>query len=649
MRPLLEEDPRAVGPYRLLGVLGAGGMGRVYVGRNPGGRTVAVKVVHPRLALDDEFRTRFRREVETARRVGGAWTAPVLDADPDAPMPWVVTGYVAGPSLDRAVADVGPLPGPAVRAVGAGLAEALAAVHALGLVHRDVKPSNVLLPLDGPRLIDFGIARAMDGTASLTATGVVIGSSGYMAPEQVLGRPLTGAADVFSLGAVLAFAAAGAAPFPGEHHASINYRVVHGDPELAPDLDGELRELITACLAKDPADRPAPTDLLRRLTGGRPAGDLVGPGWLPAPLVEQVSRQAVELLGLEGGGVPSGSSGGAFGPATGYAPTEWGGGPPTAGDGGGSGPDGTNVPGGPGGTGGGNGGPAGAREPAGAGGAFGVPPAPPPGSYAEWPGGALPARDGSGPGEAYGLAGGAYGPGEGVSGRGGGAYDRDEGAYGLAGDAYGRGGDVYDASGAKTHGGPGAGPYSDRGPYGDRGPAPAGPGKRSARRRVLRVVLPAAGAVVAVLAVLLGLGVWPFERGDGHGGEAEGSAGSAAPAEGDVPRGFVGTWTGGIKQRDGTPNGTVTSVIGQGRKGEYVVRNSYDVLGVFQCRAKAALRSATATRITLREVADGPKAAGCTGSEATLVYTLGSDGTLSYASDDAQGGSPTATLTRSGG
>ncbi|MBC2877335.1 MULTISPECIES: serine/threonine-protein kinase [Streptomyces] len=636
MRPLLEEDPRTVGPYRLLGVLGAGGMGRVYVGRNPGGRTVAVKVVHPRLALDEEFRSRFRREVETARRVGGAWTAPVLDADPDAPVPWVVTGYVAGPSLDRAVADVGPLPEPAVRAVGAGLAEALAAVHALGLVHRDVKPSNVLLPLDGPRLIDFGIARAMDGTTSLTATGVVIGSSGYMAPEQVLGRPLTGAADVFSLGAVLAFAAAGAAPFPGEHHASINYRVVHGDPELGPGLDGELRELVTACLAKDPADRPAPEDLLRRLTGGRPAGDLVGPGWLPAPLVEQVSRQAVELLGLEGGGVPYGSPGGAFGPATGYVPTEGNGGPPPAGDGsgGGHGTDGTD---GPSGGNGGNGGPAGARGPAGAGGAFGAPPsalpAPPPGSYAEWPGGALPARDGSGPGAAYGLGGDAY-------------------------DAFGASG----ASGAKTYGGPGAGPYSDRGPYGDRGPAPAapghggpgrggpqraGPGRNGARRRAVLAGAAAAGAVVVVLAVLLGLGVWPFERGGGHHGKAEASAGSASP--GDVPRGFVGTWTGAVKQRDGTPNGSVTSVIGQGRKGEYVVRNSYDVLGVFQCRAKAALRSATATKITLREVTDGPRAAGCTGSEATLVYTLGPDGTLSFASDDAQGGSPTATLTRSGG
>ncbi|MGK5640888.1 serine/threonine-protein kinase [Streptomyces sp. URMC 126] len=647
MRPLLEEDPRAVGPYRLLGVLGAGGMGRVYVGRTAGGRTVAVKVVHPRLALDEEFRSRFRREVETARRVGGAWTAPVLDADPGAPVPWVVTGYVAGPSLDRAVADVGPLPEPAVRAVGAGLAEALAAVHGLGLVHRDVKPSNVLLPLDGPRLIDFGIARAMDGTTSLTATGVVIGSSGYMAPEQVLGRPLTGAADVFSLGAVLAFAAGGGPPFPGEHHASINYRVVHGDPELGPGLTGELRELVTACLAKDPADRPAPADLLRRLTDGRPAGALVGPGWLPAPLVEQVSRQAVELLGLEGwegdpgapgassepvgeNGVSGGPDGsaptGTFGPALGYAPTEWGGGPALAGNGHG-----------PGGHGGASGPSPGASGPS-AGPSSGSGPS----SYEAWPGGPIPVRDGSGPGAAYGFR---EGPGTGA---------------GAGPGAYGSGGpyDVspYDPSGAKSHGGPGAGPYSDRGPYGDRGDAPGGkaaPAKRSARRRALLFGLAAAGAVALVLALLLGQGMWPFD-GDGGKDRSRGSGAkrndrAASGRNGVVPGGFVGTWTGGITQSNGFPNGSVVSVISQGAEGEYVVRNTYDIMGVYQCRAKAVLKSASATKITLTEVTDGPKAPGCTGNEATLVYTLTSDGRLSYASDDKKGGSPTATLTRTGG
>ncbi|MFE4858956.1 serine/threonine-protein kinase [Streptomyces sp. NPDC056670] len=298
MQPLEAGEPRTIGAYRLLGRLGAGGMGRVYLGRSAGGRTVAVKVVHPHFALDEQFRARFRHEVQAARRVGGRWTAPVLDADPDAPVPWVATGYVAGPSLSQAVQDRGPLPASCVRALGAGLAEALAAVHALGLVHRDVKPSNVLLTLDGPRLIDFGIARATEGTASLTASGVSIGSPGYMAPEQILGRGVTGAADVFSLGAVLAYAATGEPPFPGDSSAALLYKVVHESPELGAGLTGELREAVAACLAKDPAARPAPAALAARLA---PAGAsaLVRDGWLPGPLVEEVSRSAVRLLDLE--------------------------------------------------------------------------------------------------------------------------------------------------------------------------------------------------------------------------------------------------------------------------------------------------------------------------------------------------------------
>ncbi|MEU1130165.1 serine/threonine-protein kinase, partial [Streptomyces sp. NPDC005900] len=257
MQPLDADEPAVIGPYRLLGRLGSGGMGRVYLGRSDGGRTVAVKIVHPHYALDEEFRARFRREVAAARRVGGEWTAPVLDADPDAAVPWVATGYAAGPSLTEAVREGAPLPAHCVRVLGAGLAEALAHVHALGLVHRDVKPSNVLLTLDGPRLIDFGIARATDGTASLTATGASIGSPGYMAPEQILGRGVTGAADVFSLGAVLVYAATGESPFPGDSSAALLYKVVHEEPELGA-LSGGLRDLAAACLAKDPAARPAP-------------------------------------------------------------------------------------------------------------------------------------------------------------------------------------------------------------------------------------------------------------------------------------------------------------------------------------------------------------------------------------------------------
>lgn len=181
--------------------------------------------------------------------------------------------------------------------LGAGLAEALTAVHALGLVHRDVKPSNVLLTLDGPLLIDFGIARATDGTASLTSTGVSVGSPGYMSPEQILGKGVTGAADVFSLGAVLVYAATGESPFPGDSSAALLYKVVHEEPRLG-SLEGELRELVAACLAKDPSGRPTPGEVAARLAP-EGAARLVTAGWLPGPLVEQVSRSAVQLLNLE--------------------------------------------------------------------------------------------------------------------------------------------------------------------------------------------------------------------------------------------------------------------------------------------------------------------------------------------------------------
>ncbi|MFF7606281.1 protein kinase [Streptomyces parvulus] len=320
MRPLDVDEPTEVGPYRLLGRLGSGGMGRVYLGRSAGGRTVAVKIVHPHFALDEEFRARFRREVAAARRVGGAWTAPVLDADPEARVPWVATAYAAGPSLTAAVADGGPLPAHSVRALGAGLGEALAAVHGLGLVHRDVKPSNVLLTLDGPLLIDFGIARATEGTASLTSTGVSIGSPGYMAPEQILGKGVTGAADVFSLGAVLAFAATGTPPFPGDSSAALLYKVVHEEPRL-DTLDGDLRDLVAACLAKDPTARPTPAEVARHLAPDGAAGLVTG-GWLPGALVERVSRSVVQLLNLEAGEASAGAVSGVAGvsPGPGAAP-----------------------------------------------------------------------------------------------------------------------------------------------------------------------------------------------------------------------------------------------------------------------------------------------------------------------------------------
>jgi serine/threonine protein kinase len=201
------EDPREIGPYRLLGRLGEGGMGRVFLGRSTSGRMVAVKVVHGDLAREPDFRRRFRAEIEAARRVGGAWTAPVLDCDIESAVPWVATGYVVGPPLRQVVDSLhGPLAEHSVWALSLGLAHALTEVHGSGLIHRDLKPSNVMVTLEGPKVIDFGIARAVDASV-VTRTGGMLGSPGYMPPEQIRGEELTGAADVFALGAVLAYAA----------------------------------------------------------------------------------------------------------------------------------------------------------------------------------------------------------------------------------------------------------------------------------------------------------------------------------------------------------------------------------------------------------------------------------------------------------
>ncbi len=298
MEPLGAGDPRQIGAYRLLGRLGAGGMGRVYLGRTAGGRTVAVKLVRSELADDPDFRARFRQEVAAARRVGGAWTAAVLDADTEGEQPWVATGYVPGPGLDAAVREFGVLPEPSVRMLGVGLADSLAAVHASGLVHRDLKPSNVLLSLDGPRLIDFGIARALDAATSLTRSGYVVGSPGYMSPEQGAGEAAGPKSDVFSLGGVLAFAATGTGPFGDSTSAPVLlYRVMHEPPRLdamADQPDGRLREIVERCLAKEPGDRPTPVELREALGGVGPSD-----GWLPPMLVASVGRRTAELLDLE--------------------------------------------------------------------------------------------------------------------------------------------------------------------------------------------------------------------------------------------------------------------------------------------------------------------------------------------------------------
>ncbi|GAA2085154.1 hypothetical protein GCM10009801_46710 [Streptomyces albiaxialis] len=317
-------------------------MGRVYLARSERGRTVAVKLVQRELAEQEEFRSRFRQEVNAARRVGGEWTAPVLDADTEAEIPWVATGYIAGPTLRQVVGhEHGPLPERSLRHLATALAEALRAIHGAGLIHRDLKPSNVLVTLDGPRVIDFGIARALEASAAggLTRTGSSVGSPGFMSPEQVRGDRVTAASDIFCLGSVLAYAATGRSPF-GSGDSGVHvllYRITQEEP----DLDGvpdDLRPLIAACLEKDPAARPSLDAILNLAdentgqdeesstdgtggtggtngtngtdgtdgTDGTAGGKHKGTGaatdgrsWLPEALVVQLGRHAVRLLDTE--------------------------------------------------------------------------------------------------------------------------------------------------------------------------------------------------------------------------------------------------------------------------------------------------------------------------------------------------------------
>ena len=291
MDPLQPGDPVRVGSYRLLGRLGSGGMGQVFLGVSPGGRKVAVKVIHPLHAGSAQFRERFAREIEAARRVGGFHTAPVVDADADADPPWMVTAFIDGPSLQDAVDQHGPLPPDEVRALGAGLAEGLAAIHKHGLVHRDLKPANVIQAPDGPRIIDFGIARVIDASSGPTAAGAVIGTFAYMSPEHLGSGAIGPASDVFSLGSVLAFAATGRPPFMGDSPAVVMYRLVTQPPELAGVADPELADLIDRCLAKMPEDRPTVSYLLAALGGPDPEPLLASvPDYVGgAPAVEAIT------------------------------------------------------------------------------------------------------------------------------------------------------------------------------------------------------------------------------------------------------------------------------------------------------------------------------------------------------------------------
>ncbi|MGV9900697.1 serine/threonine-protein kinase, partial [Streptomyces tendae] len=283
MEALKAGDPERIGAYRLVGRLGAGGMGQVFLGRSAGGRPVAVKVIRPEYGADAAFRRSFAREVEAARRVGGFFTAQVVDADPDAERPWLVSAFVPGPSLYTVVGEHGALPAGALRVLAAGLAEGLDAIHRCGLVHRDLKPGNVIVAADGPRVIDFGIARALEAS-SHTVSGVVPGTPAYMSPEQARGdRGIGPASDVFSLGSVLAFAATGRAPFGDGHPAAMLYRIVQEEPDLTL-VDHELRGLVAACLTKDPDTRPTAAGILDSL-----AGDTVTDHWVPAAITRMIS------------------------------------------------------------------------------------------------------------------------------------------------------------------------------------------------------------------------------------------------------------------------------------------------------------------------------------------------------------------------
>ncbi|AYN40801.1 serine/threonine protein kinase [Streptomyces dangxiongensis] len=311
---LTQHDPRRIGPFEVLGRLGAGGMGLVYLARSASGRRVAIKTVRTELAEDQLFRVRFTREVEAARAVSGFYTAAVVDADPRAAVPWLATAYVPAPSLEEIVNDCGPLPAQAVRWLAAGVAEALQSIHGAGLVHRDLKPSNVLVVEDGPRVIDFGIASGVSNTR-LTMTNVAVGTPAYMSPEQAKdSRSVTGASDVFSLGSTLVFAATGHPPFHGANPVETVFMLLREGPDLT-GLPDELRPLIDACMQMEATGRPSPADLQSQL-----APHLFGSGsddsgtasaWLPEKAVALIEtrrggRTAVKAAPVATGGPRSG-------------------------------------------------------------------------------------------------------------------------------------------------------------------------------------------------------------------------------------------------------------------------------------------------------------------------------------------------------
>ncbi|MCX5200677.1 PQQ-binding-like beta-propeller repeat protein [Streptomyces sp. NBC_00237] len=290
--PLTHDDPEEIGGHTLVGRLGSGGMGTVYLARTRGGRTVALKTVHEELAREPQFRTRFHLEAEAARSIGAAHGAQVVDCDPAGARPWLATEYLLGPSLDDALQLLqAPLPEATVRAIGAHLASSLEVIHRSGIVHRDLKPSNIILTASGPRIIDFGIARAL-GANRLTSTGQAVGTPQFMSPEQAGGSEHDGPGDVFALGSVLVCAATGWPPFGTGSAAEILYQIRYGDPQFATALAEGLHAVLLSCLVKDPAARPRPADLATRLRAGSTAafGDV-----LPDPVLAEIGRRTSEV------------------------------------------------------------------------------------------------------------------------------------------------------------------------------------------------------------------------------------------------------------------------------------------------------------------------------------------------------------------
>ncbi|MGW1890522.1 protein kinase domain-containing protein [Streptomyces sp. NPDC002004] len=651
MEKLGPGDPQGrIGAYRLLARLGAGGMGQVYLARSDRGRTVAVKLVREELAAQDEFRARFRQEVQAARRVGGQWTAPVLDADTEAAVPWVATGYVAGPSLQQVVGhDHGALPERSVRILAAGLAHALKDIHAAGLIHRDLKPSNVLITIDGPRVIDFGIARALETVTDggLTRTGALVGSPGFMAPEQVRGDRITPACDVFCLGSVLAYAATGALPFgsanSGVH--ALMFRIAQEEPDLERLPEG-LSDLVRDCLRKDPAARPTLDQVLER-SG---AEDTVSDGrsrdpWLPSALVAQLGRHAVQLLDAEdpderaaqGAQGAAGSAAAAQGAAGGGEPglSLVKGGPGAAQavpapDG--TGPDDTPTP-----------------PPPGAPGAPG-----PGGPFDRMPtmiaGSPPPPAPGVAPGYGYPHAQphpGSYG------------YPQQNG-FGAA-PAYGQGATPPQGPGATPPYGPSATPpYGPASFAGPAGPYPGGPHTYSGaphQEPPRRSGRSTAALVAVALIVALGAGgsVYALMNGSGspkagddpkqptsgapatHGattpapGTTDPSSRpptSSAPADGAVPGPYLGIWDGSID--NGAGHNTRRLVIQQGKAGDTVLSLTADGPleggGTYHCVFRATLESAPSgdgpLAIGPSTVTSGEPASSCTPGSATTLSLL---------------------------